>query len=288
MSSFQHRYLRNSRRVAVVFSIAFVMIWIAFASALRLLATPKHGGANSAAAPDSCSLPNNPGIALRCIPFEDHIYAVADIDLRVHKIIFTASRQHKMQSYPSAVADLSSAGHQPILMTNAGIYGTDNRPLGLLITPQGKEHEVSRAASKNGNFSWDSAVFAIRADDTAAILSARDWRADPGTVAATQSGPQLAASAKLNPDIPQRSASNYLRTAVGVDQSSAHIVHIAVSRDSVTLFELASFMVDRAHCSEALHLDGSLSAFYLPKAKDKFIFSDPGERIVTVLSVLRK
>jgi uncharacterized protein YigE (DUF2233 family) len=125
-------------------------------------------------------------------------------------------------------------------------------------------------------------------DNTAAILSARDWRTDARTVAATQSGPQLAASSTANPDIPRRSTSSYLRTAIGVDRSSAQIVHVAMSRDAVTLFELASFTVDRALCSEALHLDGSLSAFYLPEAKDKFVFSDPGERIVTVLSVLRK
>ena len=41
------------------------------------------------------------------------------------------------------------------------------------------------------------------------------------------------------------------------------------------------------HCSEALHLDGSLSAFYIPGA-DKFVFADPGQRIVTVLSVIER
>jgi uncharacterized protein YigE (DUF2233 family) len=56
----------------------------------------------------------------------------------------------------------------------------------------------------------------------------------------------------------------------------------------VTLYELATFMVSNLHCSEALHLDGDLSAFYLPSTPEKFLFSDPGERIVTVLSVLDK
>jgi hypothetical protein len=47
-------------------------------------------------------------------------------------------------------------------------------------------------------------------------------------------------------------------------------------------------MATELHCSEALHLDGDLSAFYVPNAPDKFIFSDPGERIVTALSVVEK
>jgi uncharacterized protein YigE (DUF2233 family) len=47
-------------------------------------------------------------------------------------------------------------------------------------------------------------------------------------------------------------------------------------------------MVKELHCSEALHLDGDLSAFYIPSAPDKFLFSDPGERIVTALSVIKK
>jgi len=56
----------------------------------------------------------------------------------------------------------------------------------------------------------------------------------------------------------------------------------------VTLFDLATFMVHELHCSEGLHLDGDLSAFYIPSASEKFLFSDPGARIVTALSVMEK
>jgi len=47
-------------------------------------------------------------------------------------------------------------------------------------------------------------------------------------------------------------------------------------------------MVNELHCSEGLHLDGDLSAFYIPSADEKFLFSDPGERIVTALGVIEK
>jgi uncharacterized protein YigE (DUF2233 family) len=61
---------------------------------------------------------------------------------------------------------------------------------------------------------------------------------------------------------------------------------LVVSREPVTLFELAAFMVNELHCSEGLHLDGDLSAFYVPSTREKFLFSDPGERIVTALSII--
>jgi uncharacterized protein YigE (DUF2233 family) len=47
-------------------------------------------------------------------------------------------------------------------------------------------------------------------------------------------------------------------------------------------------MVNELHCSEGLHLDGDLSAFYIPSANEKFLFFDPGARIVTALGVIEK
>jgi uncharacterized protein YigE (DUF2233 family) len=209
--------------------------------------------------------------------------------LQSQEIVFTTSDDGKRETFPVVVSNLSSAGVRPILVTNAGIYGTDNRPLGLLISSKRKLHDVNTAAGAGrGNFSWDSAVFQISDDGTAAIVQARTWRDSPRTIAATQSGPQLANSGKINQSFQAQSKWSFRRTAIGVDQSNPRLVHLVVSRDAVTLFELAAFMVNELHCSEALHLDGDLSTFYIPSAPDKFLFSDPGERIVTALSVIRK
>ena len=214
-----------------------------------------------------------------------------DVNLQSLEIVFTTSDDGKRETFPAVVSNLSRAGMKPILVTNAGIYGTDNRPLGLLISFKGKLHDVNTVAGAGagrGNFSWDSAVFQISDDGTASIMPARTWQDSPRTIAATQSGPQLASSGKINQSFQAQSKWSFRRTAVGVDQSNRRLVHLVVSRDVVTLFELATFMVNELHCSEALHLDGDLSAFYIPSAPDKFLFSDPGERIVTALSVLEK
>jgi uncharacterized protein YigE (DUF2233 family) len=122
----------------------------------------------------------------------------------------------------------------------------------------------------------------------ASIVPVRNWRDSRHIIAATQSGPQLASAGKINQSFQAQSNSSYRRTAIGVDQSNRKLVHLVVSREPVTLFDLATFMVNKLHCSEGLHLDGNLSAFYVPSAPEKFLFSDPGERIVTVLSVIQK
>ena len=229
-------------------------------------------------------------LSLRCISFSGHLYAVADIDLRLQKIVFTTSDDGKRETFPEVAGNLSRKGMQPVLVTNAGIYGVDNRPLGLLISPTGKLHDVDPRTNNgaHGNFSWDSAVFQISDDGIASIVPVRHWQDNRHIVAATQSGPQLASAGRINRGFQAQSRSFYSRTAIGVDQSNRRLVHIVVSREPVTLFELATFMVNELHCSESLHLDGNLSAFYVPSAPEKFLFSDPGERIVTVLSVIDK
>jgi uncharacterized protein YigE (DUF2233 family) len=245
-------------------------------------------GSSQSSVSQPCSVASDLGVSLRCVAYADHLYAVADIDLKSHKIIVIGSDDQTMRTYPDVAARLKAAGFEPILITNAGIYGTNSRPLGLFITPKGKEHDIARGTGGTGNFSWDSAVFQIRDDETASIVAAKSWRNDARAVAATQSGPQLADSGKINPDLPIDSRYAYRRTAIGVDQANRHLVHIVVSRDAIGLYELASFLVNEIHCSEALHLDGDLSAFYLPSEHDKFVFSDPGRRIVTVLSVVKR
>src|SRR6476620_4757981 len=253
-----------------------------FASALKEQPSSAAPGATN------CVSTPPPSLSLRCVAFSGHVYAVADIDLRLQKIIFTVSDNGKKETFPKMASNLSRVGINPLLVTNAGIYGVDNRPLGLLISPKGKLHDVDTRMDKgeHGNFAWDSAVFQISDDGRAAIVPAGAWQDSRHIVAATQSGPQLANAGKINQSFQAQSRWAYRRTAIGVDQANRKLVHLVVSREPVTLFELAAFMVNELHCSEGLHLDGDLSAFYVPSAREKFFFSDPGERIVTVLSII--
>lgn len=273
----------------IVFLPTILVIHFALSKPPGLFASaPKEQPSSAAPGTTACISTQDPSLSLRCVSFSGHLYAIADIDLRLQKIVFTVSDNGKKETFPQTVSNLSGVGINPLLVTNAGIYGVDNRPLGLLISPKGKLHDANPRMDKgeHGNFSWDSAVFQISDDGMAAIVPVDAWQDSQHITAATQSGPQLASAAKINQSFRAQSKSSYRRTAIGVDQVNRKLVHLVVSREPVTLFELATFMVNELHCSEALHLDGDLSAFYVPSAHEKFLFSDPGERIVTVLSII--
>jgi len=280
------QYETHSNRAATVGDDHMKILKTLAAVAVLFLACST---ASSARPGSTCRSTLAPSLSLRCISFLAHLYAVADSNLQSQEIVFTTSDDGKKETFPVVVSNLSRDGVKPILVTNAGIYGTDNRPLGLLISPNGKLHDVNIVTgATRGNFSWNSAVFQISDDGTASIVPASSWHDSPHTIAATQSGPQLASAGKINQSFQAQSKWSFSRTAIGVDQSNRKLVHLVVSRDAVTLFELASFMVKELQCSEALHLDGDLSAFYIPSAPERFLFSDPGERIVTALSVVKK
>jgi len=276
----------------IAFLAAILVVHLVLSNSRGLFENVQKGQPSGPApATTTCVSTLAPSLSLRCVPFSGHLYAVADIDLRSQKIVFTTSDDGKRETFPQVASDLSRAGMEPLLVTNAGIYGMDNRPLGLLVSPKGKLHDANTRTDPgpaHGNFSWDSAVFQISDDGLASIVSVRNWQDRQHIVAATQSGPQLASAGRINQGFQAQSKSSYLRTAVGVDQANRKLVHLVVSREPVTLFELATFMVNELHCSEGLHLDGALSAFYIPSAPERFLFSDPGERIVTVLSVIKK
>ena len=294
MSDIEARKPVNKRRwfySLVAFLLTILAVHVVLSNPRGLIANVQKEQQSSAAPGTATCVSALPtSLSLRCLSFSGHLYAVADIDLRSQRIVFTTSDDGKRNTYPEVVGDLSRTGMKPLLVTNAGIYGLDNRPLGLLISPTGKLHDADTRTNNgaHGNFSWDSAVFQISDDGIASIVPVRNWQDNRHIVAATQSGPQLASAGKINRGFQAQSRSSYRRTAIGVDQSNRRLVHIVVSREPVTLFELATFMVNELHCSESLHLDGDLSAFYVPSTPEKFLFSDPGERIVTVLSVIDK
>jgi uncharacterized protein YigE (DUF2233 family) len=295
MSDAACRYV-NGQRKQRVNSCAMKkrVLWVivlCLLAALAIFAKQERRSSRAAVGTSKCVSNVPSSLSLRCVSFSGHLYAVAQVDLRKQKIVFTASGDGQKETFPEVFSNLSREGIAPLLMTNAGIYGADNRALGLLISPKGKVHDVNartEIGSARGNFSWDSAVFQISDAAAARIVPAKDWHGSSQIVAATQSGPQLASGGKVNSSIPVQSESSYLRTAIGVDEKNQSLVYVVVSREPVTLYELATFMVRNLHCSEALHLDGDLSAFYLPATPEKFLFSDPGQRIVTVLSVLDK
>ncbi|HSY93155.1 MAG TPA: hypothetical protein VK812_17465 [Candidatus Binatus sp.] len=95
--------------------LCLVAAIVAFAKREGRFSAAAGGGSNCVSL-----LPGS--VSLNCVPFSGHLYAVAEIDLRRQKIIFTTSNNGKKETFPEVFSGLAREGIQPLLMTNGGIY----------------------------------------------------------------------------------------------------------------------------------------------------------------------
>jgi uncharacterized protein YigE (DUF2233 family) len=120
-----------------------------------------------------------------------------------------------------------------------------------------------------GNFYMKpNGVFLINQKHEARVVSAANY-ADELTPAvwATQSGPMLVLRGDINPDFNASSKNVNIRSGVGVRKDGVAV--FAISQKPVNFYDFASLFADKLKCSNALFLDGTISAFYYPGLKEK-------------------
>jgi uncharacterized protein YigE (DUF2233 family) len=134
-------------------------------------------------------------------------------------------------------------------MVNGGFFGTDGKPLGLIIS-DGKQ--------TNRFLKRDWGVFLVTSG-RASIVHTRDYKPHPRITQALQVGPRLVVNGQLVKLKPQSAR----RTALGVMKDGR--VALLVSEGELRLTQLAETM--RASesqggldCPNALHLDGGPSS----------------------------
>ena len=155
-------------------------------------------------------------------------------------------------------------GHELAFATNAGIYDSDYRPLGLHVE-QGRvlrRLNTSRGSARAGNFAIQpNGVFYVDADGHAGVVPTADWsaRAIDARIA-TQSGPMLVVDGAVNPNFQPQSDS--LKWRSGVCASAPGQVVFAVSGAPVNFHSFARLFRDVLGCRDALYLDGSLSRLW--------------------------
>jgi uncharacterized protein YigE (DUF2233 family) len=147
---------------------------------------------------------------------------------------------------------------------NGGMYDTGSEPIGY-YAEDGERLYPLNTRDGGGNFYLkpngvffgepDSGWQVMTSDDFAAKISQR-----PNF--GTQSGPMLLIGGDLNPQISPDGTSLKIRNAVGVDpQGRAHFV---ISDEPVSFGTLTALMRDHAKTSDALFLDGTVSALWDP------------------------
>jgi uncharacterized protein YigE (DUF2233 family) len=175
---------------------------------------------------------------------------------------------------------------------NAGIYDTAYHPLGLHIENGKIVQELNLRSGNDGDKVADggnfyllpNGVFQVENGAASVVESQKmsgrvDWHA---VGLATQSGPLLVYDGHIHPAFKEDSKNFNIRNGVGV--INAKTVVFIISRDPVSLYDLAAVFKEDFHCDNALYLDGFISAFYLPGLEQSAANPAPFAGILAVTS----
>jgi uncharacterized protein YigE (DUF2233 family) len=168
-----------------------------------------------------------------------------------------------LRSLAALKSMLGAEAAQVRFATNAGMFDTEGRPIGLYIAAGQVVKPLNRNRGPgnfhlmpNGVFSVEADGFHIRTTDAFVQIAA-------GTaLIATQSGPMIVIDGKLHPRISRDGTSLNIRNAVGVDRSGK--AHFVISDDPVSFGKIARYLRDAKDCPNALFLDGTVSSLWDP------------------------
>src|SRR5215475_2245466 len=187
-------------------------------------------------------------------------YQTAEIDLRGADLkLYWKKADGTLYSTLPAVQ--SALGATFLFATNAGIYSTDFKPLGLEIERGKTLVPLNRSHASTGNFYMQpNGVFFITAKGAQVMETGEYAATRPAAVLeASQSGPLLLRKGVINSKFARDSNSVKIRSGVGVN--SAGRVVFALSEDRVDFYDFAVFFRDQLLCQDALYLDGTISTF---------------------------
>ncbi|PDT15532.1 hypothetical protein CO670_17320 [Rhizobium sp. J15] len=163
--------------------------------------------------------------------------------------------------YFSSLAEaLQAEGRRLVFAVNAGMYRQDFSPLGLYVE-NGKELKPANTAKTDGSagpvpnfYKKPNGVFFLDEAGARILPTAEFLKRRPAARFATQSGPMLVVSGKLNPIFIPGSTDRTRRNGVGTCVGGT--VRFVISEDSVNFYDFARLFRDQLQCRDALFLDG--------------------------------
>lgn len=161
-----------------------------------------------------------------------------------------------------------------LFAVNGGIFREDKTPLGYYAVDKREIHSLNRADGFGNFYLKPNGVFYI-IDKIPFIAETEKFhqfletdRIVPDL--AIQSGPLLINNGEINSAFTDGSSNRYIRNAVGITgNGSEKLIVFAISDRPVSFFDFAVFFRDFLNCSQALYLDGHISAMYLPSLNRK-------------------
>jgi uncharacterized protein YigE (DUF2233 family) len=185
-------------------------------------------------------------------------YTICTIDLRQNQIrlFWRGADGEVIGSFERLRA--TPEGAKLVFAMNAGMYDESRSPVGLYVE-NGRELKKANTASGPGNFHLKpNGVFFV-SDRTAGVLeTSRYLKEGVNADYATQSGPMLVINGRIHPKIAENGPSRKIRNRSRVRDKTT--VVFAISEQPVTFGAFARLFKDELACSNALFLDGSISA----------------------------
>lgn len=197
----------------------------------------------------------------------DQIIDVCQLNLAHDKVrMFWRAEDGSQLANFSRLSEWLAARHEQLICaTNAGIYGTDLRPIGLYIEDGKLLHKLNTRRQAYGNFYLQPNGVFLLTDHEAMILTTDEVASDPQTHLAnaryaTQSGPLLLHGGQINTLFTPGSENRVVRSAACV--VTARDVALVRSRSAINFYDFARQLRDQLGCRDALYLDGSVSQLY--------------------------
>ncbi|OWV78161.1 hypothetical protein ATY78_13305 [Rhizobium sp. R635] len=190
----------------------------------------------------------------------DYIVCTVDPDKADLRLFWKDAAGEPYRYFSSLAEALQAEGRTLVFAVNAGMYRQDFSPLGLYVE-NGKELKPVNKAKTDGSagpvpnfYKKPNGVFLL--DDAGAKILPTDefLKRRPAARFATQSGPMLVISGKLNPIFIPGSTDKTRRNGVGICAGGA--VRFAISEDAVNFHDFARLFRDELQCPDALFLDG--------------------------------
>jgi len=231
---------------------------------LALLLLQARAGATDAP-PATKVLEQRSGVHFEEVTYNNLPYAVVRINLReaAPTLHWKKPDGDAYGNFEALRAHLETQGETLIFATNAGIYGTDNKPLGLHIENGRELRPINLGKGGRGNFYWKPNGVCYVDATGARVIDATAWDGEKTKARwATQSGPALVLNGAMHDRFDATTKSVHLRNGVGVRKDGELV--FALSHWPITMHEFASLFLEVLQCPNALYLDGTLSGMYAP------------------------
>jgi uncharacterized protein YigE (DUF2233 family) len=194
------------------------------------------------------------------VEFQGKASTVCKVDVRSNQLrmFLRDPAGGLLGSLDTAARLADSQGERVQFAMNAGRFSPDRAPVGLLVIDGNEVSPLNLAAGEGNVFLKPNGVFLLTPAGVRIVESQRYPQISERVLLATQSGPLLLERGKVHPKLDPYSSDRLIRNGVGVQGRDQAV--FAISDQPLNLYEFAKLFRDRLQCSDALHLDATVSS----------------------------